>query len=222
MFTVIEKYCQGSVLDVGGWDFYETLAGRNVRFDHWIVLEHDKNRVFMSTDPKYSCVVGDGCEMRFEDNQFDTVLNIQVIEHVFEPIKMFSEITRVLKPNGHAIFLVPHTGVLHELPHHYHNFTQFWFKEAAKRSSVEIVELRFLGGAFATMASHMVYLYFQILRVKGYSTGEYKRNILFYFFLPFMILYTLINIPLCLLFSLADIKENANNHLVVLKKHARC
>ena len=218
-FRTILTHCRGKVLDVGGWDFYARIKDKGIQFDHWTNLEHNKDHVFFGQDPKYTYIVGDGQQMPFADGQFDTVLNIQVIEHVFEPIKMFNEIVRVLKPNGYAVFLVPQTGVIHQLPHHYQNFTPFWFKEAARRSQVEIVELKLLGGVFATMASHMVYLYPQIFRVEGYTTPEYRRNILFYVLMPLMILYTLINIPVCLLLSMGDIKENANNFLVVIKKH---
>ena len=175
--------------------------------------------MFFIDDPKYNCVTGDGCNLNFGSGKFDSVLNIQVLEHVFEPKKMFSESIRVLKKGGYALFLVPQTAVVHELPHHYCNFTAFWLKEAARRSNVQIVELIPLGGMFSTMASHMVYFYFQALRCSGYSSTLYKRNIFFYLLLPFMLVYVLINIPLCLLFSLGDLSENANNHLCIVKKN---
>jgi SAM-dependent methyltransferase len=218
MFLTIQKYCRGMVLDIGGRDFYLALKDKNIQFDHWTVVEHDPHHLLSLNDPKYISVLGDGCSLTYTDAVFDTVLNIQVIEHVFEPMKMFNEVARVLKPGGHGIFLIPQTSVLHELPHHYYNFTPSWIKEASKRAGLQVVEHKPLGGVFSTMASHMVYLFFQIFRVDGYSSSNFKRNIVFYIFAPLMLLYALVNIPICLFLSLGDLSEGANNHLLVVRK----
>lgn len=46
--------------------------------------------------------------LSFQDNIFDLVITQDVFEHIGEPGKAFSEIRRVLKPNGYHIFTVPH------------------------------------------------------------------------------------------------------------------
>ena len=45
--------------------------------------------------------------LRFEDETFDIVTCLEVIEHVSDPAKVISEIARVLKPHGQAIVTVP-------------------------------------------------------------------------------------------------------------------
>ena len=46
--------------------------------------------------------------LSFEDNEFDFVLAGDVMEHVFDPIFVFSEIGRVLKENGSFYATIPH------------------------------------------------------------------------------------------------------------------
>ncbi len=45
--------------------------------------------------------------LTFEDNSIDLHISQDVMEHVFDPAKAFSEIARTLKPGGMHIFTVP-------------------------------------------------------------------------------------------------------------------
>ena len=218
LFRALQQYCAGNVLDVGGRDFYSIAKAKTLDFHQWTNLEYSVNHVLTLEDNNLRTVLGDGCCLPFISNTFDTVLNIQVLEHVMEPLKMMAEMSRVLKPGGRGVLLIPQTSVPHELPHHYYNLTRFWIKEAAKRNAFEILELKPLGGVWSTLASHLVYFFFQSVRAKGYSMPECKRNWLFYLLYPFMVLYAFIHIPICMIFSLGDLTEDPNNHLVVLEK----
>ncbi|MBM4402093.1 MAG: methyltransferase domain-containing protein [Candidatus Cloacimonetes bacterium] len=218
MFAALNKYCNGNVLDVGGGDFYKTAKKKNLNFDSWITLEpstEDKPKI---KDARFRFVAGDGCQMPFEGSKFDTVLCIQVLEHVFKPIKMVAEISRVLKPQGHAVFLIPQTATLHLAPYHYHNFTRFWIKEVMQHADLKILQLKPLGGIWSSTASHLFYFFLQSMRFKTMSAKECERNIFFYLLYPIMVLYAVISIPICLLFSLGDLSEEPNNHLVVVQK----
>lgn len=57
------------------------------------------------SDIKY--IQGDISNIDIPDNSVDVVISRAVLEHVKEPGKVFTEITRVLKPGGQFIFLVP-------------------------------------------------------------------------------------------------------------------
>jgi Methyltransferase domain len=85
MIALVEKYSDGLMLDCG--------AGRRpVYFPNVInfeIVDYD------TTD-----VVGVGEYLPFEDNSFDAVLSIAVLEHVRDPFKCAREIIRVLKPGG--------------------------------------------------------------------------------------------------------------------------
>lgn len=51
----------------------------------------------------------------FEDNYFDAVTCLDVIEHVFEPINLINEISRVLKKGGILIVSTPNIRYWHHL-----------------------------------------------------------------------------------------------------------
>ena len=98
------------------------------------------------------------------------------------------------------------------------NLTKFWIIKAMEAANLKIVELRPLGGLWATTASHLVLFFFKLLKLPYFSTKEDKRNVLFYLLLPLMVVYTIISIPVCLIFSLGDLVEDPNNWLVVVEK----
>lgn len=52
-------------------------------------------------------IVGDVINLPFEDNFFDLVAGFEVLEHIENNEKAFSEIARVLKPFGFFLFSVP-------------------------------------------------------------------------------------------------------------------
>lgn len=75
--------------------------------------------------------------LTYDENSFDLVITSDILEHVRQPSKAFSEIYRVLKPGGYHIFTVPILWPLdkktvsrvetstskdiHILPPHYHS-----------------------------------------------------------------------------------------------------
>jgi SAM-dependent methyltransferase len=218
MFKALESYCQGDVLDVGGASFYSYVREMRLRIATWTSLDVNHDRLNKSLDSRHTVVIGDGCDMQFADASFDAVVNSQVLEHVMEPLKMVSETSRVLKPRGHVIFLIPQTACVHAAPHCYYNFTIYWIREALKRNNLEIVEEHQLGGVWSTALYHHIYFFLQAFRVKGFTFDESKRSRLFYVLLPFMVAYALVSLPLVAILSLGDLKEEPNNHLVVARK----
>ncbi len=119
---------------------------------------------------------------------------------------------------GTGIFVIPQTGVVHSAPHHYYNFTLFWAREVMARAGLEIVQITPMGGIWNTMASHLfLFVWYTWKRRLKSPTGA-ARSGLFYLLYPVMILYALLNIPVCLLLGLGDLSEEANNHLVVVRK----
>jgi len=51
----------------------------------------------------------------FEDNYFDAVICLDVIEHVFEPVDLIKEISRVLKKEGILVISTPNIRYWHHL-----------------------------------------------------------------------------------------------------------
>jgi SAM-dependent methyltransferase len=51
--------------------------------------------------------IGDGQPFVFEDNEFDCVIIVDIIEHLYDDIGLMKEVYRVLKPGGLLIFNAP-------------------------------------------------------------------------------------------------------------------
>ncbi len=219
-FDALRKFARGSVLDVGGWDFVVSAIAKKIPFDRWTVLELDPTRIVPVDDARVSTVHGDGCAMTFADESFDTVVSLQVLEHVFDPLRMLRELSRVLKRSGHAVLLIPQTSTTHLAPHFYGNFSAFWIERALGESGFEIIEHRRLGGVWSTAASHAFYFFLQAFRVPGMTEPRIRRSPLFYLLFPLQALWALLTIPICLFLSLGDLGEEPNNHLVVARRRA--
>ena len=219
LFQALRAHCHGEVLDVGGGPrFFATARARGARFTRWTTLEINGGELPGRDHPALHLVVADGCALPFRSASFDTALNVQVLEHVFEPILMVQEIGRILKPGGKALFLIPQTSVAHLVPHYYGNFSRYWIAAALDRAGLELVLHRTLGGVWSSMAAHLVFFFLQAARDKGLSDPAIRRNALFYLLLPLMVLWALVALPVCLLFALGDLQEEPNNHLVVARR----
>lgn len=219
MFDALRTYVHGNVVDVGGSDFYREAKKRGVIFTHWTTIEPAGSAAEDIHESDFTFIAGDGCDLRaVPEATYDSAVCIQVVEHVFDPFAMVREIRRILKPGSCAVFLVPQKSVLHMAPYHYYNFTRYWILEAMKRADFEIVDLRPIGGLWTTLAAHMLYFFLKVVRSPEYVVPEYTRNVFFYALLPLTVPVAFMLIPLFLLFALGDLKEEASNHLAVVRR----
>jgi SAM-dependent methyltransferase len=218
LFAVLRTHCHGSVIDVGGGNFHESAAVQGVGFDSWTIVEPTAETLPDRRPAPVRLVVGDGQRLGIHSNTFDTALSIQVLEHVFEPMRMLEELHRVTKPGGTIVVLIPQTANLHLAPHHYQNFTRYWMEEATRRLDVEVVERFALGGAWSSTASRLVMQYPATFGVRGFRHEGVKRGWRFWMLLPIGVVVSVATVPLALVLSLGDLEEEANNHLFVLRK----
>jgi SAM-dependent methyltransferase len=153
----INNYAKGGLLDLGcGNKPYESLYNpRTISQTGCDVIQSDKNRVDVI------CPVTD---LKFQNEQFDTILCTQVLEHVFEHDKMMSEIYRVLKPGGQVILTVPFVWELHEEPYDFFRYTKHALKELFEQAGLEIDYIKPNGGKWAAiyqLRNNMMYLSFR-------------------------------------------------------------
>jgi SAM-dependent methyltransferase len=96
-------------------------------------------------------VVGEGSDLDFEDDSFDTVLLGEVLEHLAAPDDILEETARVLRPSGRIVITTPF-GLLH---HHDHRQT-FYPRPliALIGSRFEILEATVEDGYFRIVAKN--------------------------------------------------------------------
>lgn len=220
LFEVLDRHLTGEVLDVGGGQFVRTAIERGFRFDGWTIVEPRSDLLPSIDRTDVHLMVADGQDLPMPDATYDTALSIQVLEHVFEPIKMLEELYRVVRPGGVVIVMVPQTANVHLAPHHYQNFTRYWLEAAADRLGAEVLEQHVLGGAWSSLASRLVMQYPAVFGSRGFRDERSRRRPLFWALLPVGLLTTALVTPVALLLSAADLEEEANNHLMVLRRPA--
>lgn len=105
---IIEKYSDGLILDCG--------AGKHSA-DHPTVIYYELVD-YPSTD-----VLGVGESLPFQDETFDAVFSLNVLEHTADPFRCAREISRVLKKNGTLYCVAPFLQPLHAYPNHFYNMS---------------------------------------------------------------------------------------------------
>jgi SAM-dependent methyltransferase len=113
------KNARGLLLDIGcadGW--VREVASADCEY---VGLDYPATaRDIYGTRPN---VYADGTRLPFFDDSFDTVVLLEVLEHVLEPQSVLAEISRVLRPHGTLLLSMPFLYPLHDAPHDYQRYT---------------------------------------------------------------------------------------------------
>jgi SAM-dependent methyltransferase len=114
--------------------FLDAGAGLRNEYRHNVV--NTEISLLPSTD-----ILCFGDSLPIDDDVFDGVLCIAVLEHVPDPFKMVRELVRVTRPGGKIIADWPFLAPLHGYPHHYFNATSEGAKLAFEQlESIEFTE----------------------------------------------------------------------------------
>jgi len=114
MFSLLPKSDGGRLLDVGCGVGTVSLELENRGFEVYgidfssVAIEKAKEKGINAM----LCDV-DAEGIPFEDNYFDVVWAGDILEHVFDPIFLLEEISRVLKPTGKGLISTPNDMNLH-------------------------------------------------------------------------------------------------------------
>lgn len=145
LYDQIKKHSSvinGRVLDIGSSSFarYQGLF----KYSEYVKMDVEEKK---GVD-----VVGKIENLPFPDNSFDSIVCTQVLGDVFDLKKAFSEMKRVLKPNGVALITESLFDPLHDEPHDFWRFTEHSLRQLTQEAGlgVEIIEKR--GGFWSTIA----------------------------------------------------------------------
>jgi SAM-dependent methyltransferase len=142
-FRVIRTHARGRLLDLGCgevplYGMYRDLVTENICID-WEETLHRNRHIDQFVDLNSVLPIG--------DEEFDTVLSTDVLEHIARADCAWSEMSRVLRRGGKLLLATPFLYWLHEEPHDYHRFSAHKLRLLCADYRLEIVELNAYGGA---------------------------------------------------------------------------
>ena len=127
-------YINGKTLDVGcGNKPYKNLFN----YSEYIGIDFEGAHDHSNEDID---LFYDGKNFPFRDNDFDSVVCTQTLEHVNDPNNLVKEIHRVLKNEGTLLLSVPFIWGEHEKPHDYTRYTSFGLKHLLEQTGFEVLE----------------------------------------------------------------------------------
>jgi SAM-dependent methyltransferase len=153
----------GRLLDVGcGSKPYESIFRPYVT--HYIGLEYASS--FLAThasqqETRRPDVYYDGKAFPFDDESFDTVLNVQVLEHTPDPQSLLMEMARVCRRGGVVIVNAPFSFRLHEEPNDFFRYTPHGLKAMFSKAGLVIDRLLRQGDLWSVLGhklnSHLAF-----------------------------------------------------------------
>ncbi len=109
---VTEKV-EGKILDIGCADgIFTKVIFNKAKPSQLIAIDVLPSSVkwaknHFKSNKKIKFQVGDAHHLKFNENTFDAVYALEVLEHVLRPKDVLLQIKKVLKKGGYAVFLVP-------------------------------------------------------------------------------------------------------------------
>ena len=85
----------------------------------------------------------------------DACLNIVTLEHVREPARVIAELSRVLKPGGRLLLIVPHEWEVHQSPHDYFRYTRHGVRYLLESAGFGGIVVEPVGGFFRLLARRL-------------------------------------------------------------------
>lgn len=172
----VAPQAHGRLLDVGCGDKpYAHLFTPHV--SEYLGIEHEASfaETAASKSERKPDLFYDGKRLPFEDRTFDTVLNVQVLEHTPHPGALVLEMGRVLKDDGVLILSAPFQFRLHEEPHDYFRYSPHGLRTLCDAAGLEVVEIHNQGSLWSVLAHKLnSFLAFNVARVGGLAQAMGK------------------------------------------------
>jgi SAM-dependent methyltransferase len=146
--AAIERFARGSLVDLGCgtvplYGAYLPLVS-DVTCVDWPGSLHEVSHVDEFIDLNEP--------LPFADQSFDTILSTDVLEHIWNHAMFWSEMSRVLRPDGHIILGTPFFYWLHEEPHDYFRWTRHALQRACTDVGLQAVAVTPYGGPLDIIA----------------------------------------------------------------------
>lgn len=136
-YQVAGKLCSGWVLDIGcgRQPLRKYLPGEC----DYVALDHPTTGAWYDAKPN---VQADASRLPFADKIFDTIVCLEVLEHLPPPQAALREARRLLKPEGRLIISTPFLYPIHDAPNDYQRWTRHGLELLARSSGFRVESLR--------------------------------------------------------------------------------
>jgi SAM-dependent methyltransferase len=127
---------EGNLLDFGGGDdalYRHYISGSSEGFSYQSI----------NIDPviKPTWLVGVGEELPCKDENFDCVLSLNTLEHVFEAEMVINQLYRILKKDGKLVLSTPFMFRIHGHPDDYFRPTPSWFQTVLSSAGFKDIKI---------------------------------------------------------------------------------
>lgn len=124
---------RGEVLDFGG----------GTKATYLPYLRGDLSIRSVNIDAEFAPthIVAPGDPLPFANEEFDTVITFNTLEHVYDDVGALQELARVMKPGGELHVIVPFMYPVHGHPDDYNRHTPSWWGETLGRIGLSQAEL---------------------------------------------------------------------------------
>ncbi|MFA6303586.1 MAG: class I SAM-dependent methyltransferase [Legionella sp.] len=153
---------QGKVLDVG--------AGQSP-WRGWLAKDTEYQGIDIKNSSEFGMSVTDqgliyydGAIMPLQDNSYDHVLCIEVLEHALDPELLLSEIARVLRQGGTLLLTVPWSARRHHIPYDFHRFTFERLTILFVNAGFTNIEIKERGNDIHVIANKLLVLNLRLLK----------------------------------------------------------
>lgn len=116
-------------------------------------------------------ILGDATFLPFADSSFDTVLLLDVLEHLADPERAIREVYRVLKSGGVFVVQTPFLYPLHDEPHDFYRWTHYGLHALISRCGMEVKKIIHYGNPAETAAA-----LFAVALAKGVIDAVRRRH----------------------------------------------
>jgi SAM-dependent methyltransferase len=100
-------------------------------------------------------IYADAASLPLQDASCDTLMLLDVVEHLAAPEAAMAEAHRVLRPGGCALITIPFAYPLHDQPHDYQRYTHHGLSHRLHAVGFREVRIEEVGDAIAAAASNL-------------------------------------------------------------------
>jgi len=146
--TTVRQWAHGNVIDIGcgnRWLSDVIMDGNYIGLDYPPTVAQGY--------PGRPDVFGDAASLPFQDSMADTVLLMDVLEHLRFPDVAIHEAARILTPTGHLILQVPFMYPVHDAPNDFHRWTREGLHLLLEQHALKIIEETAYGNPAETSAA---------------------------------------------------------------------